>query len=60
VIRACRADVEDLTRDELAAADSAFLTTSGRGIVEVQEVDGQRYRSHPLTSDLAARWATLP
>jgi branched-chain amino acid aminotransferase len=44
---------------ELRAADGAFLTTAGRGIVPLADVDGDAIPTHPLVADLQAAWRAL-
>jgi branched-chain amino acid aminotransferase len=48
-------DVEerDVWPTELYVADSAFVTGSGAGIVEVAEVDGRRLPGSPLVAEVA-------
>lgn len=48
-----------LTLAELRAADAAFLTTAGRGIVPLADVGGRRFAGHPLVDELAAAWRAL-
>ncbi len=48
-----------LTLEELRAADGAFLTTAGRGIVALADVDGSRIPPHPLVEQLAEAWREL-
>ncbi len=48
-----------LTLAELREADGAFLTTAGRGIVALADVDGHRLPSHPLVEQLAEAWRAL-
>lgn len=48
-----------LTLDELRNADGAFLTTAGRGIVALADVDGSRIPAHPLVEQLAEAWRAL-
>ena len=48
-----------LTLDELRGADGAFLTTAGRGIVVLADVDGHRLPVHPLVEQLAEAWRAL-
>ena len=42
---------------ELRDADGAFLTTAGRGIVPLADVDGHRLPAHPLVAELAGGMA---
>jgi len=44
---------------ELRAADGAFLTTAGRGIVPLADVDSHRLPTHPLVAELQAAWRAL-
>jgi branched-subunit amino acid aminotransferase/4-amino-4-deoxychorismate lyase len=48
-----------LTLAELRGADGAFLTTAGRGIVALADVDGERIPAHPLIEHLAEAWRAL-
>ena len=48
-----------LTLDELRNADGAFLTTAGRGIVALADVDGTLIPAHPLVEQLAEAWRAL-
>ncbi len=48
-----------LTLEELRAADGAFLTTAGRGIVALADVDGSRLPVHPLVEQLQEAWRAL-
>jgi branched-subunit amino acid aminotransferase/4-amino-4-deoxychorismate lyase len=48
-----------LTLEELQGADGAFLTTAGRGIVALADVDGSRIPPHPLVEHLAEAWRAL-
>jgi branched-chain amino acid aminotransferase len=48
-----------LTLAELREADGAFLTTAGRGIVALADVDGHRIGAHPLVEQLAEAWRAL-
>lgn len=48
-----------LTLAELRGADGAFLTTAGRGIVLLADVDGGPIPVHPLIAQLQEAWRQL-
>ncbi len=48
-----------LTLEELRGADGAFLTTAGRGIVVLADVDGSPIPVHPLVEQLRDAWRLL-
>ncbi|WP_210493866.1 aminotransferase class IV [Patulibacter sp. SYSU D01012] len=48
-----------VTREDLAGARAAFLTTAGRGIVPVAAIDGRPLGDDPRIAALAARWRAL-
>jgi branched-subunit amino acid aminotransferase/4-amino-4-deoxychorismate lyase len=48
-----------LSLADLRAADGAFLTTAGRGIVPLADVGGRRLPGHALVDELAAAWRAL-
>lgn len=48
-----------LTLEELREADGAFLTTAGRGVVALADVDGSRIPAHRLVEQLQEAWRAL-
>jgi para-aminobenzoate synthetase/4-amino-4-deoxychorismate lyase len=52
--------VREIERAELRDSDAVFLTTSGRGIVEVHDIEGRPFHGHPVVEQLAAEWSALP
>jgi 4-amino-4-deoxychorismate lyase len=54
-----QADVCDIALDALLAAEEIFLTSSVRGILPVQSLDGRRYAPGKITRDLQRHWHNL-
>ena len=54
-----RTRVEDIARETLATASELFLTSSVRGIVPVQSLDGQTYLPGPVARELQQHWREL-
>ena len=49
-----------LLRSEIGEIESAFLTSSGIGIVPIQAIEGRRLKDDPLVNQLRTEWVGSP